>query len=48
MSLSCDRRAVVALEYAIIAGVMVFVVFTVSSPFATALGNMFTHVTNQL
>ncbi len=48
MSLSRDRRAVVALEYALIAGVMVFVVFTVSSPFATALGNMFTNVANQL
>jgi Flp pilus assembly pilin Flp len=48
MSLSRDRRAVVALEYALIAGVMVFVVFTVSSPFATALSNMFTNVANQL
>jgi Flp pilus assembly pilin Flp len=47
-SLWRDWRAVVALEYAIIAGVMVFVVFTVSSPFATALGNMFTHVTSEL
>jgi Flp pilus assembly pilin Flp len=43
-----DRRAVVALEYALIAGVMVFVVFTVSSPFATALSNMFSNVANQL
>ena len=43
-----DRRAVVALEYALIAGVMVFVVFTVSGPFATALATMFTTVSNQL
>ena len=43
-----DLQAVVALEYALIVGVMVFVVFTVSSPFATALGNMFTNVANQL
>ena len=43
-----DRRAVTAVEYAVIAGVMVFVVFTVSSPFAVALGNMFNNVTNSL
>ena len=43
-----DLQAVVALEYALIAGVMVFVVFTVSGPFATALSNMFTNVSNQL
>ena len=43
-----DERAVVALEYCIIAGIMVFIVFTVSSPFATALSNMFTNVANQL
>jgi len=43
-----DRRAVVALEYALIAGVMVFVVFTVSSPFAAALSSMFSNVANQL
>jgi len=43
-----DRRAVVALEYALIAGVMVFVVFTVSGPFGTALSAMFTNVANQL
>jgi Flp pilus assembly pilin Flp len=47
-SLYRDLRSVVALEYALIVGVMVFVVFTVSSPFATALGNMFTNVANQL
>jgi Flp pilus assembly pilin Flp len=39
---------VVALEYALIAGVMVFVVFTVSSPFATALETLFTHVASGL
>jgi Flp pilus assembly pilin Flp len=43
-----DRRALVAVEYAVIAGVMVFVVFTVTGPFATALGNMFVHVTAEL
>lgn len=48
MTLLRDRRAVVALEYALIAGVMVFVVFTVSSPFAAALSSMFTNVANQL
>jgi len=37
-----------SVEYAVIAGVMVFVVFTVSGPFAVALGNMFTEVTNAL
>jgi Flp pilus assembly pilin Flp len=47
-SLYRDLRAVVALEYALIVGVMVFVVFTVSGPFATALSNMFTNVSNQL
>jgi Flp pilus assembly pilin Flp len=47
-SLYRDLQAVVALEYALIAGVMVFVVFTVSSPFATALSNMFSNVANQL
>jgi Flp pilus assembly pilin Flp len=47
-SLYRDLQAVVALEYALIAGVMVFVVFTVSGPFATALGNMFTNVASQL
>lgn len=43
-----DRRAVVAMEYAVIAGVMVFVVFTVSGPFGTALGNMFDTLANNL
>jgi Flp pilus assembly pilin Flp len=47
-SLYRDLQAVVALEYALIAGVMVFVVFTVSGPFATALSSMFTNVANQL
>jgi hypothetical protein len=35
-------------EYAVIAGVMVFVAFTISGPFAVALGNMFIHVTDAL
>jgi Flp pilus assembly pilin Flp len=48
MSLCCDLQAVVALEYALIAGVMVFVVFTVSTPFATALATMFTRVASGL
>jgi Flp pilus assembly pilin Flp len=48
MSLCCDLHAVVALEYAIIAGVMVFIVFTVSSPFGTAIVSMFTRVANAL
>jgi Flp pilus assembly pilin Flp len=48
MSLCCDLQAVVALEYALIAGVMVFVVFAVSSPFATALATMFTRVADAL
>ena len=48
MRLWCDRQAVVALEYALIAGVMVFVIFTVSGPFAVALGNMFVRVTDAL
>ncbi len=48
LSIWRDRQAVVALEYALIAGVMVFVVFTVSSPFATALDSMFTRVADQL
>jgi Flp pilus assembly pilin Flp len=43
-----DRRAVSSVEYAVIAGVMVLVVFTVSGPFAVALGNMFVHVTDAL
>jgi Flp pilus assembly pilin Flp len=48
MRLWRDRRAVTAVEYAVIAGVMVFVVFTVSGPFAVALGNMFTNVADAL
>jgi hypothetical protein len=32
----------------VIAGVMVFVVFTITGPFATALANMFTSLTNGL
>jgi len=43
-----DIKAVVALEYAAIAGVMVLVVFTVSGPFGTALAHMFTNIANQL
>jgi Flp pilus assembly pilin Flp len=48
VALCRDRRAVVAMEYAVIAGVMVFVVFTVSGPFGTALGNMFDTLANNL
>jgi Flp pilus assembly pilin Flp len=43
-----DRRAVTGIEYAVIAGLMVFVVLTVSSPFATALGNLIDRIANGL
>jgi Flp pilus assembly pilin Flp len=35
-------------EYATIAGVMVFVVFTAGGPFAVALGNLLNHLTEAL
>jgi len=48
ISLWRDHRAVTSVEYAVIAGVMVFVVFTVSGPFSVALGNMFDRVSDTL
>jgi Flp pilus assembly pilin Flp len=43
-----DRRAISSVEYAVIAGVLITLVFSVSSPFATALGILLDHMTNAL
>lgn len=48
VSLRRDHRAVTALEYAVIAGVMVFVVLTVTGPFGTGLSNLLAHVADAL
>jgi Flp pilus assembly pilin Flp len=37
-----------ALEYAVIAGVMVFVALTVTRPFGTGLSNLLAHVADAL
>jgi hypothetical protein len=44
----CDRRAVTALEYAIIAGVMVGIVMSATGPFASGLAALRTHVSDGL
>jgi Flp pilus assembly pilin Flp len=43
-----DRRAVTALEYAIIAGVMVAIVISATGPFTSGLANLLTHVSDGL
>ena len=48
VSLRSDHRAVTAVEYAVIAGVMVLIVLTVTGPFGTGLSNLLAHVANAL
>jgi Flp pilus assembly pilin Flp len=48
VSLRCDHPAVTAVEYAVIAGVMVFVVLTVTGPFWTGLSNLLAHAADAL
>jgi pilus assembly protein Flp/PilA len=48
LALRTDRRAVTALEYGVIAGVLAVVVVTAFTTLGTGLNNAFTSVSNQL
>jgi pilus assembly protein Flp/PilA len=48
LALKTDRRAVTALEYGVIAGVLAVVVVTAFNTLGTGLNNAFTNVSNQL
>ena len=48
LTLKTDRRAVTALEYGVIAGVLAVVVVTAFTTLGTGLNNAFTNVSNQL
>jgi len=48
LTLKTDRRAVTALEYGVIAGVLAVVVVTAFTTLGTGLNNAFTSVSNQL
>ena len=48
MALKTDRRAVTALEYGVIAGVLAVVVVTAFTTLGNGLNNAFTSVSNQL
>jgi pilus assembly protein Flp/PilA len=48
LSLKADRRAVTALEYGVIAGVLAVVVVTAFNTFGTGLNAAFTSVATQL
>jgi pilus assembly protein Flp/PilA len=48
LELKFDRRAVTALEYGVIAGVLAVVVVTAFTTLGTGLNNAFTHVAAQL
>ena len=48
LELKTDRRAVTALEYGVIAGVLAVVVVTAFNTLGTGLNTAFTHVSNQL
>ena len=48
LELTVDRRAVTALEYGVIAGVLAVVVVTAFTTLGTGLNNAFSSVSNQL
>jgi pilus assembly protein Flp/PilA len=48
LTLKTDRRAVTALEYGVIAGVLAVVVVTAFTTLGTGLNNAFTSVSTQL
>lgn len=48
LALQSDRRAVTALEYGVIAGVLAVVVVVAFNTLGTGLNNAFTSVSNQL
>ena len=48
LAFSADRRAVTALEYGVIAGVLAVVVVTAFTTLGGGLNNAFTTVSNQL
>jgi pilus assembly protein Flp/PilA len=48
LALKTDRRAVTALEYGVIAGVLAVVVVTAFTTLGAGLNNAFTAVSNQL
>jgi pilus assembly protein Flp/PilA len=48
LELKTDRRAVTALEYGVIAGVLAVVVVTAFTTLGTGLNNAFTNVSKQL
>ena len=48
LELKTDRRAVTALEYGVIAGVLAVVVVTAFTTLGTGLNTAFTNVSNQL
>jgi pilus assembly protein Flp/PilA len=48
LTLKTDRRAVTALEYGVIAGVLAVVVVTAFTTLGTGLNNAFTSVSSQL
>jgi pilus assembly protein Flp/PilA len=48
LELKTDRRAVTALEYGVIAGVLAVVVVTAFNTLGNGLNNAFNHVSSQL
>ena len=48
LALTVDRRAVVAMEYAVIAGVMAVIVFAAVSIFGASLDSAFAHIAAQV
>ena len=48
LALRTDRRAVTALEYGVIAGVLAVVVVTAFNTFGSGLNTAFSHVATQL
>lgn len=43
-----DQRAVAAIEYAVMAGILVFAVYAATGPFASGLSLLLTHIGNAL
>lgn len=48
LALMGNRRAVVALEYSVIAGLLAVIVFAASSAFASSLDSAFNHIAAQV
>jgi len=48
LALKADRRAVVALEYSVIAGLMTVIVFAAASTFGASLDSAFSHIATQV